>query len=84
MAKKKLNTSSMISDASSIIEPAQDSSKPPSGAPEKRKREATEQLNVRVTEGLGVDMKMWALAHQINPADVIEQGFELMKAKYGA
>ena len=90
MAKKKLNTAGMIGDAASAIEPTEVTSDAPSKAtkapvlPQKRKRDATEQLNIRVSEGLGKDLKIWAIAHDINPADIIEQGFELMKAKYGA
>ena len=85
--KKKLNTASVINTASEVIETPKlvDIEPRPSGyEPQKRKRVNTEQLNVRVNEGLSKDLKMWAMAHGVNPADVIEQGFELMKAKYGA
>lgn len=51
--------------------------------PERRTRTETEQMNFRVSQGLGRDIKLWALSHDVTPADVLEQGFELMKAKYG-
>lgn len=87
MAKKKLDTSGMIGTAASVIEQPQEAATPRQKgvlAPEKRRRASTEQFNIRVSEGLGDEIKMWALAHKVTPADVLEQGFELMKSKFGA
>jgi hypothetical protein len=88
MARKLLNTSSLIEDAAERVgdvEPAKTSDRRQRAPvnPEKRERTETEQMNFRVSRGLGRDIKRWALDHDVAPADVLEQGFELMKAKYG-
>jgi len=88
MAKKKLNTTGLIDEAAERVgdlDPSPAASRH-DRAPlklEKRTRAATEQMNFRVSEGLGRDIKRWALDHDVAPADVIEAGFEMVKAKFG-
>jgi hypothetical protein len=88
MARKKLDTAGLIDDAAeraNDVEPASTSKRRQRAPlkPERRTRTETEQMNFRVSQGLGRDIKLWALSHDVTPADVLEQGFELMKAKYG-
>ncbi len=52
--------------------------------PKRRSRPETEQMNIRVRKGTGQQMKIWATSKGIVPADVIEQGFELMQERYDA
>jgi len=88
MPRKLLNTSSLIEDAAERVgdvEPKQASGRRQRGPlnPVRRERAATEQMNFRVSQGLGRDIKRWALDHDVTPADVLEEAFELMKEKYG-